>query len=133
MAHAHATCVILADRHPVLLRTLKNILEPECEVVGMVDNAISLIDALDAQKPDALVMEISMRNQSGESLARHLLRRYPQVPVVVLGDEDDPALIDEALGFGAAGYVTKQQAATDLPRAVREAIQGRSSQMKGNQ
>lgn len=133
MAHEHATCVILADRHPVLLRTLKNILEPEFEVVGMVDNAISLIDALDAQKPDALVMEISMRNQSGESLARHLLRRYPQVPVVVLGDEDDPALIDEALGFGAAGYVIKQQAATDLPRAVREAIQGRSSQMKGNQ
>jgi DNA-binding NarL/FixJ family response regulator len=124
MEHKQPSCVIVADRHPILLRTLKSLLEPEFEVIGMVDNAISLVDAMNACEPDALVVEMSMRGHGGENLARHLIRRYPHIPLIALGDEDDPVIETEAAELGAAAFVAKSNAARDLNQGVRRALSG---------
>lgn len=84
-----SACVIVADRHPSLLSALKRLLEPRFEVIAMVDNIVSLIDALEAQTPDSIVMDISMLEERAWHLARHLSRAYPQIPIVLLTSGTD--------------------------------------------
>ena len=48
------SCVLLADRHQAILRSLKALLEPDFEVVAMADNVLSLVDSVEALKPEPL-------------------------------------------------------------------------------
>ena len=118
-----AACVIVADRHPTLLCALKRMLEPQFEVIAMVDNVVSLIAALGAQTPDAIVLDVSMHAEGGRHLARHLARAHPRTPIILI--EDDP---DET-GSGVPGCrtVPKSQAAYLLRESVAAAIHAAST------
>lgn len=115
-----AACVIIADRHPAILRALKRILEPQFEVVGMVDNIISLIDALDASQPDAIVIDIAMHAENGDHLARHLAQKHPMIPVVLIGDDSDgDSAPPKAKG---CAFVPKSRTVDLLQPAVAKAV-----------
>ncbi len=117
-------CVALAHAQQTMLRSLKALLEPEFEVVAMADNALSLADAVESLQPDLVVVDVSVRSRGEVNFARHLTDRFPSLRLIVLGDEDDEVVAREVLGWGAAGYVPRQAAATDLVPAARAALQG---------
>ena len=118
-----ASVVVIHPRYP-MLRALKSLLETEFEVVAMVDNAISLMDAVETLHPDLAVVDVSVRSHGENKLARHLVDRYPDMHVIVIGDESDETVVAEILSWGSSGYVLKQFATTDLIPAAREAMQG---------
>lgn len=93
----------------------------------MVDNAISLMDALAASEPDALIVECEMGKTDGHNFLRHLMRRYPHIPVVILGSAEHAEGTLDAHDQGAAAYVCKTSAATDLIKAVSAAVTKRPS------
>lgn len=119
-------CVILASPHQMVLRSLKKLLEPEFEVVAMADNALSLMDAVGALAPDLVVVDLAIGSLVEGKLLRHLKRRYPEVRLVALGDDDDETVSGEVLSWGVHGYVLKRSSATELIPALREAAQDRT-------
>src|ERR1044072_452408 len=118
------TRIIIADDHTMLSDTIKNLLEPEFEVVGTFADGQALLDAAPALMPDVIVLDIGMPVMNGLNAGGGLKLLLPKVKLVYLTMNQDPALAGEAFRTGASGYLLKSSAASELVQAVREALRG---------
>ena len=116
--------VLLADDHALVLGVLERLLEEEYETVGKVSDGRALVVRAIALAPDAVVTDISMPELNGLEATRQILAQLPQVRIVILTVHRDAALAAEALRAGAAGYVLKQSAVSELRRALRDVLCG---------
>jgi DNA-binding NarL/FixJ family response regulator len=116
--------VLLADDHQMLVDALKGILEPRCEVVGMVSDGRELLKAAPKLQPDIIVLDIAMPQLNGLDAARHLKPTMPKVKFVFMTMNEDPDLIGEAFRAGASGFLLKQAAAFELLEAVEKVLKG---------
>ena len=118
------TRVLLADDHTLLLEAFKRLLEPEFEVVGAVADGRALLAATQTLKPDAIVLDIAMPLLNGLEAARQLLAMSVHPKLIFLTMNPDPDLAVEALRVGACGYLLKTSAASELTKAIRDALHG---------
>lgn len=118
------TRVILADDHTLVRDALKNLLEPEFEVVGCFANGQALVEAAQQLKPNVIVLDIGMPMMNGLNAGRRLKQLLPTVKLIYLTMNQDPDLAAEAFRLGANGYLLKNSAASELVDAIRLAIRG---------
>ena len=118
--------LLLADDHILLLEALKNLLEPEFEVVGMVNDGRTLLRMAQELKPDLIVLDISMPLLNGLDAGRRLRALLPTTQLVYLTVNHDLDIVTEALHIGALGYVLKASAASELHEAIRRGLRGES-------
>jgi len=117
-------CVLLADRHQTMLGGIRGLLENVFEVVVMVADEKSLLEAADKLEPQLAVVDLSMPVSEGPNVARRIKQQHPNLKTIMLSVHDEPAAVREALEAGALGFVLKRSAATDLIPAVREVLRG---------
>jgi len=118
------TKVLLADDHILLLEAFKRLLEPEFEVVGTVADGRALLAAARKLKPDVIVLDIAMPLLNGLEAARQLQGMSPHPKLIFLTMNPDPDIAAEALRVGATGYLLKTSAASELIKAIRDAVHG---------
>ena len=118
--------VLLADDHSLILAAFEKLLAGECEVVGQVSDGRALVEAAERHKPDLIVLDISMPLLNGLDAGRQIKQRMRHVKLVYLTMNEDPDLAVEAFRCGAAGYLLKRSAASELSTAIREVMQGRT-------
>ncbi len=118
--------IIIADGHPQMLTGVRRLLENRFGSVLMVADEVSLMDALDQIRPDLLIVDLSLPVADGGNVVAAVRRRHPALPVIVLSVYDEPDVADEMLSAGAAGFVLKRTAATELLPAVEAVFAGRS-------
>jgi DNA-binding NarL/FixJ family response regulator len=118
--------VVLADSHPNMLEGIRGLLEKVFEIVVMVADEESLLEAAYTLQPDLAVVDLSLPASGGLRVARRLTSHHPQLKVIMLSVHDEPTVVKATLAAGAAGFVLKRSAATDLIPAVREVLQGRA-------
>ena len=118
--------VLLADDHRIVAEGLKKLLEPEFDLVGVVEDGFALLEAAAEKKPDVIVTDISMPGINGIEALEELKKKNPDVHVVVLTMHRDVAYARRALDAGALGYVLKHSAPEELVMAVRAAAAGRA-------
>ncbi len=118
--------VLLADDHAMLLDAFANLLEPECDVVGTVCDGRALLAAAEQLKPDIIILDIGMPLLNGLDAARLLKKAMPDVKLIFLTMNEDPALATEAFRAGACGYLLKTSGASELMKAIEAAMKGRS-------
>ena len=118
--------VLVADDHRMLREAFARLLEPSCDVVGTVADGREVLTMAPELKPDIVVLDIAMPLLNGLDAARQLKRTMPDVRIIVLTVNEDPDLAAEALRAGASSYLLKNSAASELLRAVEEAMCGRS-------
>lgn len=116
--------VILADDHTLMLEALKNMLEPEFEVVGSFPDGLSLLESAPALNPNVIVLDIGMPNMNGLNAGERLKQLMPSVKLIYLTMNQDPDLAGEAFRLGASAYLLKTSAAAELLRAIREVVRG---------
>ena len=118
--------VVLADDHAGMLRGLRQLLdgEPDVDVVGEACDLVSVTSHVQAQRPDVLVLDLSLPGGSSMEAIGQLRERAPETEIVVLTMETNPAIAGRALTAGACGYVTKDLADSELPQAIRAAVRG---------
>jgi DNA-binding NarL/FixJ family response regulator len=119
-------CVLLADDHTLVVEGLRKILEPECDVVGAVEDGRSLLEAAAQLKPDIILLDISMPLLNGVEAARRLRDTVPGVKVIFVTMHADATYVAEAFRAGASGYVLKRCASLELLHAIRQVLQGRA-------
>src|SRR6476619_4244832 len=118
--------VLLADDHRLLREAFAQLLEPGCDVVGVVADGRAVLAAAPGLRPDVVVLDIAMPLLNGLDTARQLKRLMPEVGVIFLTVSEDPDVAAEAFRAGASGYLLKNSAAAELLRAIEEVFQGRS-------
>jgi DNA-binding NarL/FixJ family response regulator len=118
--------VLLADDHQMLLDALKGVLEPRCEVVGMVGDGRSLLEAAAKLQPDIIVVDIAMPQLNGLDAARQIKHSMPRVKLIFMTMNEDPYLVGEAFRVGASAYLVKQAAALELTNAIELVLKGRT-------
>lgn len=116
--------VILADDHTLMREALKNMLEPEFEVVGSFGDGLSLVEAAPSLSPNVIVLDIGMPNMNGLNAGERLKQLMPTVKLIYLTMNQDPDLAGEAFRLGASGYLLKNSAASELLSALREVVRG---------
>ena len=117
--------VLLADDHALVLDGLRKILEPECEVVGAVEDGRSLLTAAARLKPDIILLDISMPLLNGVEAARRLRAAAPGAKVIFVTMHADATYVAGAFRAGASGYVLKRCASLELLKAINQVLSGR--------
>ncbi|HEY8187141.1 MAG TPA: response regulator transcription factor [Pyrinomonadaceae bacterium] len=120
------TRVILADDHILMLDALRNLLEPEFEVVGTFADGRALVEAAPQLKPDVIVLDIGMPLMNGLSAGQRLKRLMPATKLIYLTMNQDQDMAAEAFRLGANGYLLKHSAASELVDAIRQVVRGGS-------
>jgi len=118
--------VVLADDHPLMMNALKNLLEPDFEIVGTFTDGHALLEGAPKLNPNAIVLDIGMPTMNGLSAVERLKKLLPSVKLVYLTQNIDQDMAREAFQLGASAYVIKSSAASDIVRAVQEALRGGS-------
>lgn len=119
--------VVLVDDHAVVREGLKSLLNRENDilVVGESGDAAEVPAVVAELQPDVVIMDLQLgRGQDGVELTRALLKKQPQLKVIILSMYDDEELVFRALGAGAKGYVLKRAGVGDLLAAIRLVIKG---------
>jgi two-component system, NarL family, response regulator NreC len=118
--------VLVVDDHAVVRSGLRHVLDAEegIEVVGEAGDATGAVFETRATQPDIILMDVVMPGKSGLETIPDVLKDAPEAKVLMLSMEDDPRYVREAFAAGAAGYILKEAADTDLVAAVREVAAG---------
>lgn len=116
--------VVLADDHTIILDALKNLLEPEFEVVGTFADGHELMEGAPALNPNVIVLDIGMPTMNGLNAGQRLKQAMPLVKLIYLTMNHDPDMAGEAFRLGASAYLLKNSAATELQNAIREVVRG---------
>jgi DNA-binding NarL/FixJ family response regulator len=116
--------VLLADDHVIVAEGLRGLLEPEFELIGIVQDGRALLDAADKMQPDVIVADISMPLLNGIDAVRQIRKNGWNIKVVFLTMHPDVAYAVSAFEAGAMGYVLKHSAPSELITAIRSALNG---------
>jgi RNA polymerase sigma factor (sigma-70 family) len=119
--------VLIADDHGVVRRGLRLQLEQhdDFEVVGEASDGREAVTMLEKLAPDIIIMDIAMPNLNGIQATAQIVKKNPQVGIIVLSMHSDEAYLTRTLAAGAKGYLLKDNAEVDLERAVRVVAQGK--------
>ncbi len=113
--------VVVADDHNLVRQGICRLLEEtgEIQVVGEADNGIDALKLARLLKPDVLILDITMSPLNGLDTLRQVKTPKNSPQVIMLSMHADQGLVQQALQYGALGYVLKDALAEELQAAVR--------------
>jgi len=122
--------VLIVDDHAVFRAGLRLLIDAEAdleaEAVGEAGTARDAVFQARALKPDVILLDIVMPDQSGLDVVPTLLHERPETKVLILSMQDDPQYVRQAFSSGASGYILKEAADTEVVAAIREVAGGSS-------
>jgi two-component system, NarL family, response regulator NreC len=120
--------VLIADDHAVLRAGLRMLLgaHRDLDVVGEAADGLEVSRQARELQPDVVLLDLSMPGPRSGSVIRSVLRACPKTRVLILTMHDDAAYLRSALAAGAAGYLVKRAADSELLSAIRAVHAGRT-------
>lgn len=118
--------ILLVEDHPIVREGLKLVLQlgGEFEVCAECADKACAMRALDACRPDAAIVDLSLQGASGLDLIKDIRARGHVLPILVLSVNDEAIYAERALKAGAQGYLMKEEKADRLLAALRRVLGG---------
>jgi DNA-binding NarL/FixJ family response regulator len=117
--------IVVVDDHPVFRRGLIALLRAEGhDVVGEASDGAEAVAVVAAERPDVVLMDLSMPLRDGFETTSHIAARHPDTKIVVITLFDDEASVVRALDAGAAAYVSKQADPDQITGAIDAVLRG---------
>jgi DNA-binding NarL/FixJ family response regulator len=119
--------ILLADDHEIVRHGLRRLLEtqPGWKICGEAGSGREAVEKTRQLKPDIVILDHSMPELSGAEAAREILKKMPQMEIVILTMHDSEQLLREVLEAGVHGYVLKSDAMCDMVAAVQALLDGK--------
>jgi two-component system, NarL family, response regulator NreC len=119
--------VLIADDHGIVRKGLRLQLEQNSafEVVGEATEGREAVRMADELLPDVVIMDIAMPHLNGIQATAQLVKKNPNIGVIMLSMYSDETYLTRTLAVGAKGYLLKENADVDLENAVRSVAQGK--------
>ena len=118
--------VLLVDDHNIVRQGLKALLtcEPDIHVVAEAQTGREAVQIAGKIHPEVVIMDLAMPLLNGWEATRQILKVAPSAKILVLSTYEDIDHVQQAIASGAAAYLIKQTAASDLVKAIREVRKG---------
>jgi DNA-binding NarL/FixJ family response regulator len=120
------TRIVIADDHSVLLEALAALLEsqPDFAVVGKAGDGAQTLEVISREKPDVVLLDLSMPGSDGFEVLRTLERNGSRVASLVLTGSENQGDYVQVVKLGARGLVLKGEAPERLFSAIRSVVEG---------
>lgn len=121
--------VLIADDHPLVRHGIKTFLETQDDIyiVGEAENGREAIEICEKHLPDVVLMDVRMPGLNGIEATNHILKKRPNIKVIILTSFIDKELIENSLKAGASSYLLKNESGERIVRVIRDAYQGKSN------
>lgn len=127
MAHqAGIFKIFIADDHTIIRQGIARILRdiPDCQVVGECGEGLQVMPLVRKLQPDLILLDISLPNIRGTELIKRIKKFNNKIQILILTMHKNEEYVYECLSQGAAGYMLKDDADTDLITAISQVRKG---------
>lgn len=120
--------LLLGDDHIILRHGLRKILaeQPDWQLVAEAGDGREAVHQALALKPDVAVLDIGMPMLNGIEATAQIVRRAPEIKVLILSMHSQEAYVSRALQAGAKGYLLKDSAGKELVKAITTVLGGKT-------
>lgn len=119
--------IMIVDDHPAVREALAIRIgrESDLEVCGEAADLVDALQLADATGPDVAVIDVALKTSSGIELIKRLRSRHEHLRMIVWSMYGEDLYAERALGAGASGYITKEQATDKIVDAIRHVLEGK--------
>lgn len=114
--------VLICDDHPLFRKGVLSCLveDPKLSIIGEASNGEACITKLKVFEPDILITDLSMPGINGFEVLSWVRDNMPQVRVFILSMHTELQYLERAIDLGAAGFLAKEDAQSELLAAIRQ-------------
>jgi len=125
-AKRNARRILIVDDHPIVRQGLRRLMENEDDltVCGEAETARDARIAIKELNPDAVIVDISLKQGDGIELVRDVRAHHATLPLLVLSMHDEAIYAERMLSAGANGYIMKQAASEQFLVSLRRVMDG---------
>ena len=118
--------ILIVDDHAIVRQGIALLLsrQADFEICGEAGTYEDALAAMASLKPDAALIDITLKDRSGLDLVREAKQIHPDVKALVLSMHDEEDYAERALKAGALGYVMKEHADEVVVEALRKVLRG---------
>ncbi len=118
--------ILIIDDHPLVRERLREVIdsEPDLKVCGEADEHQAGLQLAQIEKPDLMVIDLSLRGSQGLDLIKDVHARHPSFAMLVLSMHEESLYAERVIRAGARGYITKQEASRKVLQAIRTVLAG---------
>ncbi len=119
--------VLIVDDHPIVRHGLGQLIadEPGLTLCGSAASPSEAMREVEASRPDLVLLDLSLGEESGLELLKRIKATRPDLPVLILSMHDEAYYADRVLRAGAMGYVMKQESADQVIAAIHQVLSGK--------
>ncbi|MBU1170134.1 MAG: response regulator transcription factor [Proteobacteria bacterium] len=119
--------IFIVDDHPVFRKGLAQLINEESDlmVCGEAEDVTEARRALEKNKPDMVIVDITLKDKSGLDLIRFLRDNHGDIPVLVVSMHEESLYGVRAMKAGARGYIMKAEMTENVIQAIRQVLSGK--------
>jgi DNA-binding NarL/FixJ family response regulator len=124
--HSKRARILLVDDHPLVRRALRQVIEREEDMVvcGEAEDRQDALGLVASALPDLAVVDLTLKSSNGLELIRDIRREHSGVLTIVLSMHNGSNHAVRSIRAGANGYISKQEAPSEVMRAIRKVLRG---------
>ena len=118
----------IVDDHEMIRKTWKMILQRDdrIEVIAECSSGMEAIECAEKYSPDVMLMDINMSPVNGFEATEKISQRFPDIKIIGISINNQPAYARNLMQLGAKGYVTKNSDSSEMLEAIFTVLEGKT-------
>ena len=118
----------IADDHEMIRKTWKMILQRDerIEVIAECASGKEAIECAQKDTPDVILMDINMAPINGFEATERIAKEHPDIKIIGISINNQPAYARNLMQLGAKGYVTKNSGSDEMLEAIFTVVEGKT-------
>ncbi|OGR28843.1 MAG: DNA-binding response regulator [Desulfobacterales bacterium RIFOXYA12_FULL_46_15] len=119
--------ILIVEDHPIFRMGMCELInrEKDLTVCGSAEDVPEAMALVESEKPDLIILDLSLKNSNGMTLIRDLSKYHKEIPVLVLSMHEESLHAERCLLAGAKGYLMKHETKDSVIKAIRRIFAGK--------
>jgi len=118
--------IVIVEDHPIVRRGMVQLINFEEDIctVGEAETTFIAHELLEREKPDLVLIDLSLKGGSGLELIKDIKKLYPSMLIIVVSLHDENVYAERVIRAGAKGYIMKSEATESILTAIHQVLDG---------